>query len=611
MVLLFLSAFLIFQTATPDTIKVESEVGSATVFLSGAEVNRSASVKLQPGTNNIAFIGLSPSLDGNTIQLQTNAEIILESLSNFRNRDYQGEQAAQIETLESRKTEIEENIKQTKASVTVLDRKLNVLLNNQDVSGENTKISATELRQAVDYFEEQFQLIEERRLELQAELQQLNEQLQQINHKIQELKNQQARAAEVIEMTVHSETAQTATFNLSYVVPPARWYPSYDIRVPDAGEPLTLTYKANITQRSGIDWENVNLTVSSAQPQRETNIPTIDPIFLQFYEQPQHRLSLSSELALDNLKTAGELGISSVWGVVRNPNGEPIPSANVYVPETQQGAATDQNGRFLLNLKSQAKVLRVSFVGYQTKVVPISSSNMNIVLEEGDVGLNEMVVTSYDSPIQAQLQEGQTAFSFKIENPYTIETGAATKTIAVESSTLPAEYEYLTIPKKQTAAYLTAKVTNWESLNLLPGEANLFLSQSYVGDTRLNANTSQDTLSFSLGRDEGIIVERSPIESFEEKNFFGNRLTETKGWEITIRNTKYRSVSINITDQVPVSTNEDIDVELTESTGAEFNESTGKLNWHLTLSPSEARTLRFVYEITYPSGKQIEQRGNR
>lgn len=177
--------------------------------------------------------------------------------------------------------------------------------------------------------------------------------------------------------------------------------------------------------------------------------------------------------------------------------------------------------------------------------------------------------------------------------------------MVVEAYTLPASYEYFSIPKKQPAAFLTARVADWESLNLLPGQANLFLNNSYVGKTDINLSTVEDTLSFSLGEDEGINIERRKIETFEEKNFFGNKVTETIGWEITIRNTKSSEISATILDQVPVSSNEDIEIELKERSGAAFNKSTGQLKWDMTLDPASSKTLRFVYEITYPSGKEL------
>jgi uncharacterized protein YjbK len=115
----------------------------------------------------------------------------------------------------------------------------------------------------------------------------------------------------------------------------------------------------------------------------------------------------------------------------------------------------------------------------------------------------------------------------------------------------------------------------------------------------------QDTLSFTLGKDKGVVVERIQIESFQEKNFFGNKVTETKGWDITVRNTKSTEINISVLDQIPLSSNEDIEIDLEERSGASFDESTGKLKWNIKLEPGQAKTLRFIYDLTYPYDKQI------
>lgn len=521
----FLLAFLfLFQSPAADTTIVNTQVESATVFLNGAEVHRSASVNLAPGTNQIQFTGLSTSLNEETIQLQTDGDIILESISKTLNSNPESS-SEKLGNLQSQKENVEQQIKKKQAELTVLDQKLNVLLNNQDIGGESAKVSAAELRQAVDYFGEQFQEIETQRLEINEELEELNERLNEINQMIGEINRGQQRTSGVIKMAIQSDTRQELTLNISYFVPSASWSPSYDARVANIDEPLDLRYKANIAQNTGVDWNNVNLTISSAQPRRSATIPSINPVYLKFY-QLKRRTNLNTELqmeSMDEFKIAGDN------------RDAPMPS-----------------------------------------------------------------------PVQTQLQQGQTAFSYEIKTPYTIQSGEAEKTVAVESYALPASYKYFSIPKKETSAFLTANISDWESLNLLPGPINLFLDNSYVGKTLLNRDTVKDTLSFSLGKDEGIVIDREQIESFREKNFFGNKVTETEGWEIAVRNTKPTAVTINIQDQIPVSSNEDIDVDLQERSDADFNESTGILTWNIELEPSESQTLRFVYEVTYPSDKQLQ-----
>lgn len=526
MQLFILSLFLLFQSTPQDTAKVNTSVNEATVYLDGAEVHRSSAVNLQQGTNYITFGSLSSSLNEESIGLRTEGDIILESISKSLDRSYSTALNTEMENRQNQKQKIEDTIKQKQAALKVLDQKLNILLANQDISGENVNISAAQLEQTINYFGEQFEEIEAKRIIITDELAALNEELKNVNRKIYQIERDQERASGVIEMAIYSDTPQQATLNLSYFVSRAGWFPSYDVRVDEIDGPLNITYKANVSQATGVDWNNVQLTVSSANPQFDLSIPTVSPFYLRFYE-PQKRIQMQANQRL----------------------GKPA----------QREFENDQ------------------------------------------IELNEVVVTGYNN---AELLEGQTAFSFKIENPYIIQSNGS-KIISVQSYKRPASYQYLAIPKKQPKAFLAANINDWESLNLLRGEASLFLDQSFVGKTTIDPSTVQDTLTFSLGEDEGIVIERKQIESFKEKNFFGNKVTETKGWDITIRNTKSTAITINVLDQIPLSSNEDIEIDLKEHTGATFNESTGQLKWTIQLGSAESRTLRFIYETTYPSDKKL------
>ena len=51
---------------------------------------------------------------------------------------------------------------------------------------------------------------------------------------------------------------------LSYVVPGAGWTSSYDVRL--TGDRLTLSWYGLITQHTGEDWPECDLTLSTARP---------------------------------------------------------------------------------------------------------------------------------------------------------------------------------------------------------------------------------------------------------------------------------------------------------------------------------------------------------
>ncbi|MEI9808908.1 MAG: DUF4139 domain-containing protein [Bacteroidota bacterium] len=59
----------------------------------------------------------------------------------------------------------------------------------------------------------------------------------------------------------------SANFRLTYLVKQSSWYPTYDVRVQDISQPISLQMKANINQQSGEDWKEVKLFLSHRQPE--------------------------------------------------------------------------------------------------------------------------------------------------------------------------------------------------------------------------------------------------------------------------------------------------------------------------------------------------------
>lgn len=94
----------------------------------------------------------------------------------------------------------------------------------------------------------------------------------------------------------------------------------------------------------------------------------------------------------------------SVHGVVSDPSGEPMIGATVMVKGTQNGAATDINGKFMLSNVNPKGTLIINYVGYQTQEVEINGKNeINVTLQENKQVLEEVVVVGYGSLSRKEL----------------------------------------------------------------------------------------------------------------------------------------------------------------------------------------------------------------
>lgn len=203
------------------------------------------------------------------------------------------------------------------------------------------------------------------------------------------------------------------------------------------------------------------------------------------------------------------------------------------------------------------------------------------------------------------LNESQLNTSFEIDLPYDIPSDGKSYSVAIKEEKLNATYKHYAVPKLDKDAFLLAEISNWENLDLLPGDANIIMDNVYLGKSFIDPNTTMDTLNLSLGRDKRMAVKRVLVKEFSKSKVKGDTKTETFTYEITVRNNKSKEASMLLKDQFPISKMKDVVVKLEEKGDAEVNEELGTLNWKINLKPGESKKYKFSYSVTYPKDQKI------
>ena len=198
-----------------------------------------------------------------------------------------------------------------------------------------------------------------------------------------------------------------------------------------------------------------------------------------------------------------------------------------------------------------------------------------------------------------------TAFSFEVDMPQNVSSDGKTNTIELQRLTAESNYKYVSVPKLRAEAFLTADISDWESLNLLNGEANIYFGNTFTGTTMLNTDQISDTLNVSLGIDNSITVERERRKEYTTVRNIGVNRIDTRSYKIIIRNNKSTPIDIIVNDQVPVSQNKDIEVKAEELSGGVFNEYTGEVQWKTTIPARESKEYILTYMVKYPKNKKV------
>lgn len=612
--LLLLFACTFFSFAQEKTIK--SEVKSATVFLNSAQVTRTKNIQLSKGIQTLKFTNLSPFVDQKSIQVKAkNAEI---QAINFQ-KDFlkKTKKSQEIIALESQVKKLRDQIDKEQINLSSAQEDIQFLKSNRTVGGKNQTLSVTTLRETSQFYSAQLKKLKLAELTSENKIDDFNEQVSKLMKQLNEIASKKEYAPGEILIKVKSPSVKTITFELTYNVANVSWYPSYDVRVKDINSPLSLVYKANLKQNSQVDWKNVKLRFSSANPSQSTKAGKIRPYFLDYGTYPP---SYQNDL-------------DAVSGVVRDSGtNETLLGANVIVKGTTIGTTTDFDGSFSLKIPSNDAILVFSYLGYKTLERPVRGNFMNVRLQEDTNALEEVVVIGYgtqkkksrkvksetlgyvnneitidnfNKAIPTKEIINQTSVSFEVVEPYSIKSSNKDFVVSLRNYQSDAKYNYYAVPRIEENAFLVASLSDWERFNLLQGETNIYFEDTFVGTTLIDTNNAEKSLELSLGIDKNVQVKREKAKDFTTRQFIGNKQEENRIWNISVKNNKAQSIQMTVLDQIPISRREEIKITLDKEFNGALNKENGEVKWSFNLAPRSSKEMQLKYSVRYPKNKRL------
>jgi uncharacterized protein (TIGR02231 family) len=81
-----------------------------------------------------------------------------------------------------------------------------------------------------------------------------------------------------------AKEAASGRIELSYLASNAGWTPLYDIRSEASSGKISLTYKAQVRQQTGLDWNDVKLSISTNNPYANKTKPELSPWYIDYQE---------------------------------------------------------------------------------------------------------------------------------------------------------------------------------------------------------------------------------------------------------------------------------------------------------------------------------------
>jgi len=250
-----------------------------------ARVTRRKPVQLVAGEQTIVVADLPSSIDESSVRASGRGEgvriIGVEVKRLHRVREKEGEPAElrrELQDCEDKKAELVDAEKAEEGQRIFLERlgeSAGRNLTRGIASGTATIESAQTL---ADFLASSLNASHERSRRIVRKHRKLEKRIQAMRLRLQEYGREEPLERREVLIIVEADTACDAELEITYVAYGASWSPHYEVRLID--DHMELHYLATIRQRTGEQWNDVALALSTASPRVSTDLPELDPWYI-------------------------------------------------------------------------------------------------------------------------------------------------------------------------------------------------------------------------------------------------------------------------------------------------------------------------------------------
>jgi TonB-dependent SusC/RagA subfamily outer membrane receptor len=370
----------------------KSKITDVTVYLDGAEINRSATINLQSGTSEFTLNGLSPHIEESSIQISGLKSTSILSINYGINYLSKQKQSDSITALQDELKILDEKIQLQYHLISGYNEETSLIQNNKRLGNETKIVSMEQLQAFATYYRTRI-------TELKTAIHTSNKKIETIELEQEDIRKQLAefnvddkvQTGEII-LKLNTDKPTKLKLKITYNIRNAGWFPIYDLKADAINSPISLEYKAHVFQNSGCDWDAINLVLSTSDPNTNNEKPIVNPKYLNFVNAYSN---YKSQRATKSYNYKYNPLVKTVSGVVTTASdGLPLPGASIIEKGTSNGVQTDFDGKYSLKTTS-GNTVQYSYIGMKTEELPIHSSIMNVALQEDVNTIDEVTVVGY------------------------------------------------------------------------------------------------------------------------------------------------------------------------------------------------------------------------
>ncbi len=555
----------------PNAVEVSSTIRKVTVYSDRALVRREAAVKITTQPTVFAFRHLPGWVDDGSVRAATTAGRILDVrvgrsyLAQATEKSYRKAEA-HARALADRLLALDDELKvldaQTKQVEDIKAFSMDKL--NKDVAIGNPKgpgnppvagsVGVNTYAAVVDFIAQKMREIAKGRRAVQAERKKLAPKVKASKRRLDDLRGLTQLEETKVFVTVQGKAPTEGQLQLSYLLPGATWEAAHELRASGTdAKSVEITSFAVVTQASGEDWNNAELTFSTQSSTATVRIPELEALTLG--NSAATTQSIERRSASFRRAEAAFQGQNRLW---------------------------NKRVRRSVGSKSFEKTYKTNFEYLQ-------------------------VIQSKTVQLFQSLQQRGTTSQFKAMSTTKVRADGRSVRVPLGRAVLKAKKAIVAAPEQSLNAADTLEMVNTSGQSLLPGKVALYQAGAFLGMTNLDFVAESEKFAVFLSVADQLKISRV----LDKKRSALVRKTRTRmqlAFIVTVENLSSKTMSLKLADRIPVSEDKDIVVSRVKVTPNIKPDSKGILRWPLTLRPKEKRKFGIQYQLEYPPTLVLEMK---
>lgn len=556
----------------PNEVAVASAIKKVTVYSDRALVSRQGAVKVGAAPTVYAFRQLPGWVDEGSVRAATSAGSIVDV------RVVRGYLAR---ATEPRVVRAEVDARELTGRLLALDDELKVLdaqakqvedikafsldRLNKEVAAGGPRAGAANgapigtvgvdtYAGVVDFIAKELREIAKGRRAVQAEREKLVPAVDANKKRLEELRGLTQLEETKVLVTVKGTAPAAAQLELTYMLPGATWESAHEVRTADADPTsVDVTSYAVVSQASGDDWDNAELTFSTQSSTATVRIPELEALTLG--DTRAVTQTAESHSASFRRAEAAFKGQNHLWN--------------------KRVQSVDASSNFEESYEANFESLQVT----QSKTVQIFQS----------------------------LQQRGTTAQFKATSTARVRADGRAVRVPIGHATLKAKKAIVAAPEQSLNAAQTLEMLNDSGQSLLPGNVAMYQAGAFLGMTNLSFVADGEQFALFLSVADQLKISRvldKKHSALIKKQHTQMQLT----FVVTVENLSSKTMPLQLADRVPVSEDKDIVITGVKISPDVKPDSKGILRWPLTVKPKEKQRFEIQYTIEYPPTLVVEMK---